>query len=198
MFECIAYSMLDDTVAKWMHGHANPALTAWMRAITILGAPTFVLLTTIVLAGVLLYYREKLMAIQVGLCVPLGMLLNTILKNTFDRARPDLEPSLVPAVGFSFPSGHTAAAALLFGCVTYVAWRLLTNLRARVSVALISFMLVQLVGLTRIYLGVHYLSDVLTAQLVAILWLTGSLTALELFYRRQSGLHWPTRTADKP
>ena len=179
---------MDESVANWMHAHATPTVTGAMRMITTLGAPWFVTIATLMFVGVLLLIRERYMALQLGFCVTAGMLLNTGLKNVFDRARPNLEPALAHAVGFSFPSGHVAAATLLYGCIAVLAWQRISSLSGRVAVACISFILVQLVALSRVYLVVHYLTDVVVAQVVAVAWLAVSLIAFEVFRRRRDSL----------
>lgn len=194
----ILYSLLDDKFAAWLKAQANPTLTSWMRTITVLGSPPVILVMALVLVGLLLYWREKLIATQVGLCVFFGILLNTILKFIFERSRPNLEPAIVHAAGFSFPSGHTAAATLFFSVVAYVACRKLEPLPARVAVVAASFLLVQLVAVSRIYLGVHYFTDVITAQLISFLWVMISLSIIDQVHRRRYTLPRTTRAPGKP
>jgi undecaprenyl-diphosphatase len=176
---------MDQSVANWLHEHATPTFTAVMRGITVLGSPLFVVLLTILAFAVLALRRERYGAVRMGLCVGGGMLINTSLKNIFDRARPHFEPALAEAYGHSFPSGHVAAATLLYGAIMVLAWRRMSAGATRIVVVVTLFLLVQLISLSRIYLGVHYLTDVMAAQLLGALWIAFSFTAVEIFRRRR-------------
>jgi membrane-associated phospholipid phosphatase len=176
---------MDEWVANWLHEHATPGFTATMRASTVLGSPLFVVLVMFISIGVLMLRNERCGAVQMALCVGGGMLINTGLKNIFDRARPHFEPALTEAYGYSFPSGHVAAATLLYGAVMVVAWHRLPAGVTRIVVVVTLFLLVQLVSLSRMYLGVHYLTDVLAAQFLGALWIAISFVAVEIFRRRR-------------
>ena len=176
---------MDEWAENWLHEHATPSFTAVMRGITVLGSPLLVVILTIIVFAVLMLRRERYMAMQLGLCVGGGMLINTGLKNIFDRTRPNFEPALTEAFGYSFPSGHVAAATLLYGAVVALAWHRLPAGATRIVVVVTLFLLVQLISLSRMYLGVHYLTDVLAAQFLGALWITISFIAVEIFRRRR-------------
>lgn len=122
-----------------------------------------------------------------ALAVPLGMLLNVLLKHIFQRARPSFEHPLLSLTTYSFPSGHTAAATLLYGVVgAYLVcncqgWR-------RLLVVVWAVGMVALVGLSRIYLGVLYFSDVIAAIASGTGWLAVVLTAVMTWRKRQAHL----------
>lgn len=185
MLERAVFSVTDISVSNWLHEHATAGVTATMRAITVLGWPPFVIVLTSVAILLLLRRRDLYAAALLGLCVGGGMLINTGLKNVFDRTRPHFEPTLANAYGHSFPSGHVAAASLLYGCAAVLAWRRLPTWPARTAVVSTLFLLVQSISLSRIYLGVHYLTDVLAAQALGVIWLAFSFTAVEIFRRRR-------------
>ena len=175
---------MDEWVANWLHEHATPTFTTTMRGITVLGSPPFVVLVMIIAVAVLMLRRERYGAVQMVLCVGGGMLINTCLKNIFDRARPHFEPALTEAYGYSFPSGHVAGATLLYGAVMVLAWHRLPAGVTRIVVLIALFLLVQLISLSRLYLGVHFLSDVLAAQFLSALWIAISFSAVEIVRRR--------------
>jgi membrane-associated phospholipid phosphatase len=176
---------MDEWVANWLHEHATPSFAATMRGITVLGSPPFVVLVMFIAIAVFILRSERYGAVQMALCVGGGMLLNTGLKNIFDRARPHFEPALTEAYGYSFPSGHVAAATLLYGAVMVLAWHRLPAGVTRIVVVVTLFLLIQLISLSRMYLGVHYLTDVLAAQFLGALWVTISFVAVDIFRRRR-------------
>lgn len=168
---------LDLQVSAWFHAHATPALTAFFLVFTNLhgtvGALALALLFTVFLAQ----KRAWDWVLRVALAVPLGMLLNVLLKNIFQRVRPSFEQPLLTLSTYSFPSGHTAAATLLYGVVgaylvcTCKGWR-------RGLVVCLAVGMVALVGLSRIYLGAHYLSDVAAAIASSTCWLAIVFTSV--------------------
>jgi undecaprenyl-diphosphatase len=139
--------------------------------------------------------RDRYTAVQVALCVVGGMLTNTGLKNIFDRTRPHFDPALAQAYGYSFPSGHVTAATLLYGSLMLLAWRQIPARPARIAVVVALFFLVQLIALSRMYLGVHYLTDVLAAQILGAIWITFTFTTAEILRRRRLALSKSRPTA---
>lgn len=178
---------LDLQISAWFHAHAQPLLTTFFLLLTDLhntvGALTLAFLFTLYLVK----KRAWDWVLCMALAVPLGMLLNVLLKNVFQRARPTFEHPLLSLTTYSFPSGHTAAAALLYGMVgAYLVcicrgWR-------RLLAAVVALSMVALVGLSRIYLGVHYFSDVVAATASSTGWLAVVLTAVVTWRKRQARL----------
>jgi membrane-associated phospholipid phosphatase len=169
----------DAVLAQWLHDHASRGLTRLMLAITALGAPGLILATAAVLAVALARRGDRYGVMGLVLSVPVGMVINSVFKNIFDRARPQFDPVLALASGFSFPSGHTAGATLLYGFLAVHTARRLSSWHARLAVLLAAFFTVALVGLSRLYLTVHYLTDVLAAACASTAGLAGALTAVE-------------------
>ena len=112
-----------------------------------------------------------------------GMLLNFILKLVFRRARPVFENPLVNIATYSFPSGHTVAATVFYGALTAYLLGRVASTGARIAILATATALVALVGLSRIYLGAHYLSDVVGAMLEGLAWLSLCLTAAAMARR---------------
>ena len=178
-------TLLDTQVSQWFHVHATPPLTRLMLGVTYLHST----LGIIAMCGVLAVYWVRLKAwdwlLALLLTVPLGMLLNVLLKNIFQRARPSFEHPLLTLSTYSFPSGHAAGATLFYGVLAAYLCCRLASWRWRVVVVALAALLVALVGLSRIYLGVHYLSDVLAAIASSSGWLAVSLTAVATLRRRR-------------
>jgi membrane-associated phospholipid phosphatase len=123
--------------------------------------------------------------LSLALAVPGGMLVNTIIKELVDRARPTWDDPILTLSSTSFPSGHTAGATLFYGFVAaFLVWNVKGAWGRAVAVAGCASM-VAVVGFSRIYLGVHYLSDVLAAVSMSLVWLVLCLIAVRgLAHRR--------------
>jgi undecaprenyl-diphosphatase len=119
------------------------------------------------------------------MAVPGGMLVNTVIKELVRRARPAWDDPILTLSSTSFPSGHAAGATLFYGFVAaFVVWNTKGPWRHIVAV-ICCVVMVALVGFSRIYLGVHYLSDVLGAVSISLVWLVLCLIAVRgLAHRR--------------
>jgi membrane-associated phospholipid phosphatase len=176
---------LDGELAKWFHAHATHGLTLFMLTVTWLHSAWGILSMTAVLGGWL--FRERLHDWLVALIVtvPGGMLINVAFKHLFHRARPHFDDPLLTLATYSFPSGHTASATVFYGFVVLLA---ASRVRPgwRVAAATVGAVVaVCLVALSRMYLGVHYLSDVLAAAGEGGMWLAACSTAFWLWRRRE-------------
>ena len=99
-----------------------------------------------------------------------AVLLNQAMKFAIQRPRPDVL-RLVDVSGFSFPSGHSMAAMAVFGLLAWCVWRYERNPRRRIALMCLFALVIVMVGISRIYLGVHYASDVLGGFCVSTIWL---------------------------
>ena len=186
--------LLDERVMQWLQAHATRGRTAFFLFITDWHNTLGVLVMTLLLVMWLTYKRSWEWALRVLLSVPLGMLLNVLLKNIFQRQRPVFDQPLLSLVTYSFPSGHTAAATLLYGVLA--AW-LVTVLQRRwhVPVVALAVVMVVLVALSRVYLGAHYPSDVFAAMASSTAWLAVVLTGVSTWCKRQSWIEGLKRQA---
>jgi undecaprenyl-diphosphatase len=160
---------LDRDVAAWFHARTTSTGIHTMLAITQLGG--FGVVTTISMLMGLFLLRSQIYDrfVQFLLIVPTGMLFTLLLKFVFRRVR--LDYSAVTTTGYSFPSGHTMAATLLYGFLALFAISHLRSGNWRLLVFITATSLVVAVGFSRIYLGAHYLSDVLGALTAGLGWL---------------------------
>src|SRR5215472_9484027 len=173
----------DTAVLSWIHAHACPTLDWWMVGITRLGVWGGVVpLSVLVIIG-LLVTRRALAALFVLLAMLGTWALNDAAKAFYSRGRPALWDSPAPEQWFSFPSGHAMSSMALGTALTVLAW----PTRARWPVALLSAVLVLSVGFSRLYLGVHYPSDVLGAWLASLAWVLGLRQLLLVRGRRSEG-----------
>jgi undecaprenyl-diphosphatase len=160
---------------------------ATMQFMTELASSTWVTSVTTLTALVLWWKRCWYRLLAMGLVMSGGMILSFILKIAFHRHRPSFEDSLLIFSGYSFPSGHTMAATLLYGLLAVFTVITLENWRWRVGAVIGAIVMILLVGFSRMYLGAHYLSDVLGAATAGLAWLALSLSAVDIL-RRNRGI----------
>ncbi|MEO6908402.1 MAG: phosphatase PAP2 family protein, partial [Abditibacteriaceae bacterium] len=161
----------DITVLHFIHYYATPQRDSVMVFITSLGNARFIIPATIVCAVLFARYRRLREASFLLLTVGGSAALNVMLKGLFHRARPDLWVSPLPEFGYSFPSGHSMLSMALALVLVVLIWQT----RWRWSVTVVNGVYVLAVGLSRLYLGVHYPSDVLAGWCISIAWVS-SLT----------------------
>lgn len=113
------------------------------------------------------------------------MILDLLLKIIFHRQRPSFDDSYLVFYGYSFPSGHTIAATLLYGLLAVFTVIVLETWLWRVGAVLNAIAMILLIGFSRVYLGAHYLSDVLGAVAAGFAWLAFSLTAVDTLRRNR-------------
>lgn len=168
-------ALLDARVANALHALAIPALTQALLVVTHLHAPVAISIYSAGVAFLLVRRREWSWLIAFVLAVPVGLALNWSIKQVFQRARPSLDNPLLVLSSYSFPSGHTAGAVLFYGVLAAYAVSRARRLHVRTACVLLWVLLVILVGFSRMYLGVHYLSDIVGAAAWASAWLALSL-----------------------
>ena len=162
---------------------ASPWLTKFMEIVTFFGNwPSVVTLSTAVAIMLLIEHSRRrfytFTSIMAG-----GAFLNILLKDTFHRARPDLI-QIVQAHGFSFPSGHSMGSTLFFGGLSYVLFFSMERHPVwRVTGILVCLIAAVLVGLSRVYLHVHYLSDVAAGFAAGIAWIGICVASTEAWIR---------------
>jgi undecaprenyl-diphosphatase len=173
-------SRLDTALLLWIHSTFPGWLDAPLRVITALGY-TRVVVPLLLLAAYAFYRKGlKLSAALLLVSVPGAAILGTALKSFYGRARPQLFDSGYEASFFSFPSGHAITAVSFYGVLTLLTARHLGG-RGRWSLVTAGAVLVLLIGFSRLYLGVHYPSDVVAGYLAAALWVGTVGMALRLW-----------------
>ena len=174
----------DRAVLLWIHSTFPGWLDEPMRLVTALGY-YWVVLPLLAVVAALLYRRGwRLSAALLLVSIAGSIVLTTVLKGVFRRARPELFDSGYHASFYSFPSGHATVAVGFYGMLTLIlAYRL--RGKARWAVAVSGVIVVLFIGFSRLYLGVHFPTDVLAGYLAALLWLVcvGAVYALWLSVR---------------
>lgn len=141
-----------------------------MRDITALGSTVVLTLLTVSAVMMLVLVGRRLMAVAVGISVGSGMLLSNALKWGFDRARPDLVPHGAAVYTQSFPSGHAMLSAVVFLTLAALLARTQDLPGVRIFLTGTAIVLTLLVGISRVYLGVHWPTDVLAGWALGAAW----------------------------
>ena len=177
-------TIVDVHVSTWMQAHHVPALTTAMLVITHAHSSIGMSVATIVFALVLARMREWYWIATLALAMIGGALVNLGIKRAYERARPAFDDPLIKLDSFSFPSGHTAGATLFYGVLgAFLVSRYFSpRIRARIVAAAI--VMVALVAFSRVYLGAHYLSDVVAAACSSTAWLVLCLSGVHALIKR--------------
>jgi membrane-associated phospholipid phosphatase len=171
-------TFIDASLTAWLHAHRVPALTSLLLLATSLGSTWVVVVIAGLFGLYLLWRREPFWFVAILLSVFGGMGLNRFLKYIFQRPRPFFDDPILSLTSYSFPSGHTMAAAMLFGSIGAYLFVHTQRFALRLLIVLSAAILIAVVGFSRIYLGAHYLSDVLGALAEGLAWLSLCLTAV--------------------
>jgi membrane-associated phospholipid phosphatase len=182
---------LDEWLAHWLHVRATPASTEVLMFITNWHDTLGVLVMAALFLAVLAWRRAWYWALAVVATVPCGMLLNWLLKQVYQRQRPSFEEPLLSLMSYSFPSGHTIGATLLYGVVSAYLVGALHSRVARIAVVAFACLMVTLVALSRLALGAHYLSDVMAAVALGFTWLAICITAISTLRRHRAERRTP-------
>jgi len=163
----------DVNFARWLSGQRDAVGTDIFRVVTFIGSPAAAA-TIAIIVCVLLYRRRQLVeAALLPVVFAGGELLNVVLKLAFHRPRPEV--AFVHLDTYSFPSGHAMLSTAVYGALTYLAWSHLRTRRKRLTLTAGTIVLVTLICFSRLYLGVHYLSDVLGGAAGGAFWLAVSI-----------------------
>jgi len=176
---------LDLDVAAWLHAHATPAMTSLMFILSDLGAPVSVIAITLLTAAVLATRRRWYRLVFLLLATVGGEVVNFLMKKAVHRQRPFFEDPIVTLTSFSFPSGHAMGSTVLYGALAAIMIWPMRQFRWRIATVCAAALLVALICFSRIYLGVHYLSDVVAGCLAGLVWLVSCLMAVDALRHRQ-------------
>ena len=160
---------LDDPLLLYLHNRATARWDTFMVLISALGYKWGVIPLDIAVLLVLLYWRRRRDSVFFGLAVIGSGALNQAAKAVFGRERPKLWPSVAPESTFSFPSGHAMLSTALVVALVVLLW----PTRWRYPMLLLGGLFVALVGLSRVYLGVHYPSDIIAGWVASFAWVMG-------------------------
>jgi len=169
----------DVAVLRWVGSHHTPALDAVMLEITALGTGSAVLMMVAVAALFLALTRHRYSAALLLAATAGGGALNVVLKHYFERPRPHVFEWGTHALSSSFPSGHAMTATIVYTTVAYLAARLQSRIWERAVTMVLAALVILAISASRIYLGVHYPSDVVAGMIIGIGWSAFCMATLE-------------------
>jgi membrane-associated phospholipid phosphatase len=175
---------IDLDVAAWLHARATPTLTSFMLFVSDLGAPMTVLAMCSVLAIFLLWKRARYRLLLLVLAVPGGALINVIVKQLVHRHRPIFDDPIETLLSYSFPSGHAMGSTVFYGALAAIVVWQVRDWRVSALVTTVAALLIAMICFSRMYLGVHYLSDVTAGVLEGIVWLVTCIFAVAAMRHR--------------
>ena len=174
--------LVDQKIIETIRSFSSPAMDGFMLVMTDMGSK-FILGLLLVITMTWLYVNRKdVWGMRFYfITVAGGGLLNLLLKNFFERERPNIH-SMIEADGFSFPSGHSMGSMTYYGFLGYLILRSKRNPLSKVGLGILLCLIILLIGISRIYLGVHYPSDVLAGYAAGLAWLVVCISVLEVIY----------------
>ena len=170
----------DKPILYWIHSFSTPFLDQLFISISTAAGPLSLLVAGLLLLGFLIAKRQKLNTLFVLFGFGGAAAGNFVLKLLFQRERPELWPRLVTEHDFSFPSGHSMASAAIITCIIVMLW----NTRWRIPSLILGVLAIFAVGVSRLYLGVHYPTDVIAGWCIGLAWVIVVMFVLRKFSRR--------------
>jgi membrane-associated phospholipid phosphatase len=175
----------DERLRALVHDLASPRLTTLMRAASLYGGPAVLIPAGLVAAGAFLIRGWHRGALLVVVTLAGAGLLNWLLKFSFARVRPAAFFEYPLPGSPSFPSGHALYAVSIFGGLAVLLTARVRSLLLEIAIWCVAISLILLVGLSRVYLGVHYPSDVLAGYAIGVIWVTAVAFGDRLARRRR-------------
>ena len=176
-------AQFDQSVISIIQGLESKTLTQIMKVFTFIGSYKGILVILLMMIFILFFVlKSRTDALLVAVVIAGTQVINQVLKLYFQRARPNFH-RLIEIGGYSFPSGHAMSALAVYGILTYVFWRHTSDRTGRIMLIIISMIFILMIGISRIYLGVHYPSDIIGGYLASGVLL---ILAIGIFRRYKS------------
>jgi len=166
-----SFEQRDQSLQSWVHGFTRPVLTEVMRSLSWIGSPYMLAPSVALAAGLLWRTRQRDDAVLVAAAALGGVALDEVMKLHFKRLRPDVPWAFVHEHSFSFPSGHSVLAMVMYGIIVYKTQDKLHSKLAKATLMASAFLMVVGIGVSRVYLGAHFPSDVAGGYFVGAVWL---------------------------
>lgn len=179
------FATMNRDVLLWVHSFGSPTWDRLVLMLTTLGSVVGLTIMTLTLAALFLRYRRHLDAITLLAVMVGGGILSMVLKLAFRQIRPQVFPPLLKEVNFSFPSGHSLMSFCLWGFIAV--WLLMQAPREpwRWLVAMVCLAIAALVALSRLYIGVHWPTDIVAGMVVATFWVTACFLGQRFLIERR-------------
>lgn len=178
---------LDERAFSFAENITSPTLSSFMMAITFFASRQFLMPAALLLIAYFIFVRKhRWYSLKVPVVALGSITLNLVLKFFFDRPRPIMP--LVETSGLSFPSGHSMVAASFYGLIIHIIWKNVASPVWRYTLSALLVVFILLIGFSRVYLRVHYATDVLAGFAAGLLWVIigiGVLRRVEKFSKKE-------------
>ena len=170
----------DVALTEALRQHLSARTLESFALVTRLGNVSTLTVLSIAVGGFLLYQEQRTLAVVWVVAVAGNAVVNSLLKEIFERARPIHEHGVLVVDGWSFPSGHSSGSVVAYGMLAYLTNRLVSA-DWRLPILLLAVTVAFTTGVSRVFLQVHYVSDVLAGFAVGLMWLTVCVLSIEWF-----------------
>jgi membrane-associated phospholipid phosphatase len=164
-------TILDDHVFEWISPLTSDPMTAFMKVVTYMGNYEFLAPANLLLIGFLIWKKQKRAAWRVAVIALSSLGMKLALKELFQRLRPT-DPMLQGITNFSYPSGHAFMSVSFYGLLIWLTWTHVRDNKLRLILTLLFGIMIFLIGFSRIYLRVHYTTDVVAGFCLGICWVS--------------------------
>ena len=178
---------LDQSVSKSVSLLVSSSVTAVMQVATFFGSSGFLFPAYIVLIVYFLFRKKIKLSLDVATVGLTSTFILYLFKDIFKRQRP-MDPLIRNVTGFSFPSGHSFSSFTFFGLVIYVLWKSEIQKIWKILLSVALFLIASTIAFSRVYLRVHYASDVVAGFCLSVIWLMLSLWLLHIADKKTSSL----------
>lgn len=184
---------VDEAILRWFRDPVDPSSArgpAWLTEvaidITAMGSTVVLVLVVLAVSGFLWLQKQTRLLALLFAAMAGGTVLNALLKTTFARPRPSVVPHLREVFTFSFPSGHAALSAIVYLTIGVLLLEVVTGRASRLYCLVVAMTATFLIGFSRVFLGVHYPSDVLAGWAAGITWAALCWLAMKYVVRRRA------------
>lgn len=189
IFGILVYELLknnlynfDEAVYSFIISFKSEWLTVFFGTITFLASPAFLIVFSIL---VFFVFKNKKYGVFSLLNLIFIVIFNQILKHIFERSRP-FDWMIIKETGYSFPSGHAMVSMGFYGMFIYLVWRCDIKKTYKIIFTIIFGILAILICISRIYLGVHYASDIIAGFVISVSYLIIAISALEYYLKKRN------------
>jgi membrane-associated phospholipid phosphatase len=175
----------DLALSQALRAETSPAWQSVFWYLTSLGSGPVIAAAAVAVVWLLVRRGHTVLAIMWSVSQGGSALLNYAMKVAFARARPEGADPLLYSSGWSFPSGHTMATLVFGGVGAYLLWRILPSKGRSVPFIVLSLAFPLVIGFSRVYLGVHYVTDVIAGFLAGAVWVAVCVSGAEVALRRR-------------
>lgn len=183
-FNINAVAVFDINAVKFFHTFAVGDTVQTAIAITDFGDKYNMIYPGVFLLGLFVYFNRFREAVLFALASETSYIITKIMKNIFQRPRPPAEFNLIEPYSSSFPSGHSLVSMCFYGIMIYFCYKYIKNIWLKNILIAVLSLIILLIGFSRVYLGVHYPSDVIAGFSLGIFWISMWVVLYKLYLNK--------------